>query len=72
MADKANIQLVGCGGIGTISAVNLETGGRAKVTAILCSNYEVVRLRAFDIRSTGHEVVQYFKPITGTSSYIST
>ncbi|KAJ5979321.1 hypothetical protein N7501_002663 [Penicillium viridicatum] len=39
MSGKAQVLLVGCGGVGTIAALNLETGGHAAVTAVLRSNY---------------------------------
>ncbi|KIW88557.1 uncharacterized protein Z519_10603 [Cladophialophora bantiana CBS 173.52] len=62
MASKANTLLIGCGGIGTISALNLEVGGRATVTAVLRSNFQEVSRRGFDIRSVDHGVVKGFKP----------
>ena len=66
MQDRANVLLVGCGGIGTISALNLEYGKRAAVTAVLRSNYDIVKERGFNIRSIDHGVVNGFKPSTST------
>ena len=62
MQDKANILLIGCGGIGTISALNLETGGKAAVTAVLRSNYEHVKAHGFSIKSVDHGHVEGFRP----------
>ncbi|KUL92168.1 hypothetical protein ZTR_02507 [Talaromyces verruculosus] len=39
---KAEILLVGCGGVGTMCAYNLEVGSQANVTAVLRSNYDAV------------------------------
>ena len=62
MADKANVLLVGCGGIGTISSLNLEIGGKASVTAVLRSNYEHVQKHGFSIKSVDHGEVEGFRP----------
>lgn len=47
----ARMLLVGCDGTGTLAALNLERGGLAQVTAVLGSNYDVVRNKGFLIRS---------------------
>jgi ketopantoate reductase len=62
MADKANVLLVGCGGIGTIASLNLEIGGKASVTAVLRSNYEHVKAHGFYIKSVDHGEVEGFRP----------
>lgn len=49
--DKARILIVGMGGVGTMAAYALETGGGAEVTAVLRSNYAVVEEKGFDIDS---------------------
>ena len=64
MANKARVLLIGCGGVGTISALNLETGGKAAVTAVVRSSYDVVKDRGFNIKSIDHGVVKGFKPST--------
>ena len=66
MESKARILLIGGGGIGAIAALNLETGGKAAVTAVLRSNYEKVKESGFNIRSTDHGVVEGFRPTAST------
>ena len=65
MAAKARLLLIGCGGVGSISALNLEIGGKAAVTAVVRSSYDVVKARGFNIKSIDHGVVNGFKPSTG-------
>lgn len=62
MVSKANILLIGCGGIGTIASLNLELGGKAAVTAVLRSNYEHVKRYGFSIKSVDHGIVDGFRP----------
>lgn len=62
---KANVLLVGCGGIGAISALNLQSGGKATVTAVLRSNYEHVKSHGLHIQSVDHGVVESFRPDNG-------
>lgn len=59
---KANCLLIGCGGIGTIAALNLERGGLATVSAVLRSNYAHVVKHGFSIESVDHGNVQEFRP----------
>jgi len=65
MSQKARVLLIGCGGIGPIAAINLETGGKAEVTAILRSNYEVVKENGINFKSIDHGVVNGFCPTYG-------
>ncbi|KAI0907760.1 putative 2-dehydropantoate 2-reductase [Ustulina deusta] len=51
---KARILIIGTGGVGTIAAYALETGGRAEVTAVMRSNYAVVERNGIDINSIEH------------------
>ncbi|KAI8677011.1 hypothetical protein LRP88_09968 [Fusarium phalaenopsidis] len=60
--DKARILLVGCGGIGCMAALNLEYGGRAAVTAVLRSSYQIVKESGFTINSVDHGKVRGFRP----------
>ncbi|EXJ82591.1 hypothetical protein A1O3_06404 [Capronia epimyces CBS 606.96] len=60
--NKARVLLVGSGGIGTMTALNLERGGLASVAAVLRSNYAVVKERGFTIDSRDHGQVQEWRP----------
>ncbi|CAH0017375.1 unnamed protein product [Clonostachys rhizophaga] len=51
---KANVLIIGSGGVGTMAAYALEIGGRAEVTAVLRSNFEAVVQKGFDIDSLEH------------------
>ncbi len=62
MASKANVLLVGSGGVGTMAAYNLEVGGLATVTAVLRSNYDAVLKNGFTITSLDHGNVKAWKP----------
>lgn len=46
--------IVGCGGIGSMVAFNLEAGGLASVVAVLRSNYDAVKQQGFQIDSQAH------------------
>ncbi|KAH9219812.1 ketopantoate reductase PanE/ApbA C terminal-domain-containing protein [Leptodontidium sp. 2 PMI_412] len=61
-----NICLVGSGGVGTIAAVVLEKSGRARVTVVLRSSYEVVNEKGFDIESVDHGDLMGWKPSRAT------
>jgi ketopantoate reductase len=65
MSQKAEILLVGSGGVGTIAALNLEKGGLARVTAVLRSNYEKVVNYGFHIKSCDHGEIQNWRPSQG-------
>lgn len=67
MADKRNILLVGGGAVGTIASLNLETGGKAAVTAVLRSNYSVVKEKGFTIRSCDHGLLSNWRPTNSKS-----
>ncbi|KAI5465821.1 6-phosphogluconate dehydrogenase [Mariannaea sp. PMI_226] len=66
--EKARVLLVGSGGIGTISTLNLEYGGRASVTAVLRSNYKAVKEKGFTIHSIDHGEIEGFRPTEILSS----
>ncbi|OJJ70031.1 hypothetical protein ASPBRDRAFT_678566 [Aspergillus brasiliensis CBS 101740] len=59
---KSRVLLLGSGGVGTIAALNLEIGGLAEVTSVLRSNYAVVSLRGFTIKSCEHGEIQNWRP----------
>jgi ketopantoate reductase len=62
---KANVLLVGGGAVGTIAAVNLETGGLAAVTMVLRSNYQVVKEKGYTIESVDHGKLAAWRPSEG-------
>lgn len=64
VAPKANILLVGAGGVGTLAAYNLELGGKAAVTAVLRSNHDHVVKNGFNIKSVNYGKVSNWKPST--------
>lgn len=66
LQNKVNVLIIGCGGIGTIAALDLEKSGQAAVTAVLRSNYKIVKDRGFNIKSIDHGEVFGFKPSTST------
>lgn len=64
MATKANVLLVGSGGVGTMAAYNIEAGGLGTVTAVLRSNYEAVKQDGFTITSLDHGYIKGWRPTT--------
>jgi ketopantoate reductase len=68
--DKARVLLVGSGGIGTIAALNLEAGGRASVSAVLRSSYNVVAESGFTIESIDHGTIRGFRPTHGIPPFL--
>jgi ketopantoate reductase len=65
MSAKANVLLVGSGGVGTMAAYNIEVGGIATVTAVLRSNYEAVKKDGFTITSLDHGYIKGWRPTEG-------
>ncbi|KAK3317197.1 6-phosphogluconate dehydrogenase [Cercophora scortea] len=63
---KANVLVVGSGGVGTMAAFALEKGGKASVTAVLRSNFPAVQQSGFDIKSLDHGDIQGWRPIRDT------
>lgn len=62
-SDKSRVLLVGMGAVGTMAAYALEAGGKAEVTAVLRSNYDVVREKGFSIDSIEHGLgIKGFRP----------
>jgi ketopantoate reductase len=59
---KSNILVVGFGGIGTITAYNLEAGGLAAVTGVMRSNYDLVKEHGFNIYSVDHGEIPSWRP----------
>ena len=69
--EKYNICLIGSGGVGTIAAVVLEKSGRAKVTAIIRSRYNIVKEKGWDIDSVDHGMLRGWRPSRGTAEMMS-
>ena len=59
---KAQLLIIGTGGVGTMAAHALETGGKAQVTAVMRSNYDVVSKKGINIDSLEHGQVKAWKP----------
>jgi ketopantoate reductase len=57
--------MVGAGGVGAIAALNLQVGGKASVTVVLRSTYNIVSSKGFKIDSIDHGVLSSWKPHTG-------
>ena len=51
---KINVLIIGGGGVGTMAAYALETGGKAEVTMVLRSNFATVQQNGFTIDSIQH------------------
>lgn len=62
---RPKILIIGGGGVGTIAAYNLELSGRAVVSMVLRSNFEVVSNQGFSIESCDHGKVQGWRPSGG-------
>lgn len=71
MPNKARVLIVGGGGVGTISAYNLEQGGLAIVTMVLRSNFTAVVEKGFTIDSCNHGCVAGWRPAGGVLPQVS-
>ena len=68
-SEKSSVLVFGSGGVGTIAALNLETGGQATVTAVLRSNFKVVKERGYDIVSCDHGELKGWRPTEGKHAH---
>ncbi|KAK3376475.1 ketopantoate reductase PanE/ApbA-domain-containing protein [Lasiosphaeria ovina] len=59
---KANVLIVGSGGVGTMAAYALEKSGKASVTAVLRSNFAAVHDAGFQINSLDHGEIRNWRP----------
>lgn len=59
---KSRVLVVGTGGIGTMSAYALETGGLAEVTAVMRSNYNAAVKDGIDLDSVQWGQVKGWRP----------
>lgn len=64
-ARKANILLVGGGAVGAIAALNIQAGGLGEVSAVLRSNFQVVKERGYIIESVDHGKLSGWRPSKG-------
>ncbi|SCO91226.1 related to ketopantoate reductase [Fusarium oxysporum] len=62
MAVTSNILLVGGGGLGVIAALSLEASCRAQVTAVLRSNYKIVKENGYNVKSCDHGDIEGWSP----------
>lgn len=65
-AQTANVLLLGGGAVGTIAALNIESGKLGAVTAVLRSNFQAVRDYGYRIESVDHGKVTGWRPNKGT------
>ncbi|KAL6353764.1 hypothetical protein LRP88_12756 [Fusarium phalaenopsidis] len=61
-AGKANVLLIGGGGVGAIVALNIEAGGQGTVTSVLRSNFNLVNQQGYIINSIDHGDIPGWKP----------
>ncbi|RSL89710.1 hypothetical protein CEP52_014821 [Fusarium oligoseptatum] len=59
---KAHILLLGGGAVGTIVALNIESGGLGAVTAVLRSNFNTVQRDGYTIESIDHGKIRGWRP----------
>lgn len=59
---KSKVLLVGSGGVGTIGAFSLEYAGKSEVTAVVRSDYEIVKEKGYEIDSCDYGIVKSFRP----------
>lgn len=62
MTGKSRILVVGGGGVGTIVALNLQSGGQAELTLVLRSNFTAVKQDGFEIHSCDHGKLLNWRP----------
>lgn len=64
---KKKILVIGFGGIGTVTAYNLEASGLAEVTGVFRSNYDVVQKDGIQMWSCDHGEIKDWRPSRGKS-----
>ncbi|KAF4473042.1 Ketopantoate reductase [Fusarium albosuccineum] len=65
---KSRVLVVGTGGIGTVSAYALESGGKAEVTAVMRSNYDAAVQNGIDIDSVQYGQIKAWRPTAITKT----
>lgn len=71
MAEQTRVIIIGGGGVGTVAAFNLESGGLATVSMVLRSNYQAVLDHGFHIDSCDHGVTPQWRPSGGIFNSVS-
>lgn len=71
MAEQTRVIIIGGGGVGTVAAFNLESGGLATVSMVLRSNYQAVLDHGFHIDSYDHGVTPQWRPSGGIFNSVS-
>ena len=59
---KSKVLIVGSGGVGTIGAFSLEYAGKSEVTAVVRSDYTIVKEKGYRIDSCDYGTIESFKP----------
>lgn len=62
---KTNVLLLGGGAVGAIAALNIEAGGLGSVTAVLRTNFKVVKVEGYIIESVDHGNFKGWRPTKG-------
>ncbi|KAJ5703829.1 2-dehydropantoate 2-reductase family protein [Penicillium malachiteum] len=62
MAEQTKVLVTGGGSVGTIAALNLQSGDLAEVTLVMRSNYQVVKDNGFSIDSCDHGKLVRWRP----------
>jgi len=69
--NKANILLIGGGAVGAIAALNIEAGGLGSVTAVLRSNFSIVKEEGYIIESVDHGKISGWRPTKGKDPLVT-
>ncbi|GMM27809.1 hypothetical protein DAMA08_005250 [Martiniozyma asiatica (nom. inval.)] len=59
---SSNILLIGMGGVGSIAAYTLQKNGKATVTVVARSSYDILTTKGFTLESVDYGHVEGFKP----------
>ncbi|PVH94196.1 2-dehydropantoate 2-reductase [Periconia macrospinosa] len=60
--ERKSVLVIGGGSVGTIAALNLQSGGSTDVTLVLRSNYNAVKENGFHIDSCDHGTIEGWRP----------
>ncbi|ODV97379.1 hypothetical protein PACTADRAFT_49102 [Pachysolen tannophilus NRRL Y-2460] len=62
MSSKSKVLLIGSGGVGTIASYVLESNGKAEVTSVIRSDYQLVLDSGYQIKSIDYGEINNFRP----------